>query len=128
MGDISRCRSLFKQAVSRQLDWPEAVFQAWIAFERECGDLTSTYAALERIEVRSRQLALRTYSAAQEQPQHALRAPRSSAVRDVGMDGKGDDAKQAGKKRKKGATESAPRKKAKQGSDDIVVEAKAAQG
>lgn len=63
MGELNKCRSLFKQAVSRNLDWPEVVFEAWIAFERENGDLLTTYTALERVEGRRKQLAVQLQKA-----------------------------------------------------------------
>ncbi|KAI9024089.1 hypothetical protein DFJ74DRAFT_667240 [Hyaloraphidium curvatum] len=112
-GDYEKCRTLFKQAVNRNLDWPEALFDAWLSFEREHGDIHATYAAMERIGVRRRQLA-----AKMEKTMAAFETANETEM--GGMQEVESD--NASKKRKKAASGSLPPKKkakATEGPDDL---------
>ncbi|KAL0096647.1 hypothetical protein J3Q64DRAFT_1708654 [Phycomyces blakesleeanus] len=48
-GNEHRCASLFKQALSKNLDYPERIMDAWMTFEHEEGTVDSMEDALIRI-------------------------------------------------------------------------------
>lgn len=110
LGETAKCRSLFKQAINRNLDWPEAIFEAWLSFERESGDLSSLYTAMERVEAKRRQASAK-FQAAVEQQAVMDAQPLHN---DMDFEAEGtDQSEQASKKRKKGSNGVVARKKAK---------------
>ncbi|KAI8818501.1 uncharacterized protein EV422DRAFT_537284 [Fimicolochytrium jonesii] len=58
-GTAKQARALFKSAAARNLDWPERVFDAWLAFEREEGDVEAYYQAAAAIKKQGRILQKR---------------------------------------------------------------------
>ncbi|EIW67704.1 hypothetical protein TREMEDRAFT_69686 [Tremella mesenterica DSM 1558] len=67
-GNIEEARNLFTTALQRSdLDWPEAVYEAFIQFENVHGDLDTVLDANKRIAKAQEKLAKRREKAAQEQ-------------------------------------------------------------
>ncbi|RXK40070.1 hypothetical protein M231_02710 [Tremella mesenterica] len=67
-GNIEEARNLFTTALQRSdLDWPEAVYDAFIQFENVHGDLDTVLDANKRIAKAQEKLAKRREKAAQEQ-------------------------------------------------------------
>ncbi|KAJ3150870.1 Squamous cell carcinoma antigen recognized by T-cells 3 [Geranomyces variabilis] len=48
-GAPAHARAIFKKASMTETDWPERIFQAWLQFEREYGDVANYYSALATI-------------------------------------------------------------------------------
>lgn len=125
IGELNKVRTLFKQAVNRGLDYPDAIFEGWLAFEREQGDLASLYTALDRIEVRRRQIAVKIQKALQEQENGSVEAYYQAHGGYGGAEMAVDQAGagiQAGQKRKKGDGGVMSKKKGK--TEDGAVEVK----
>jgi hypothetical protein len=67
-GNIDTARSTFTDGIERtDLDWPEAVFEAFLRFETIHGDLNTLAEATNRIYVEEVKLAKRRQKATQEQ-------------------------------------------------------------
>ena len=49
-GQVDEARKVFKGLMSKYLDWPEAIFDAWIAFEQVHGSLEELEECLDRVE------------------------------------------------------------------------------
>eukprot|EP00842_Homolaphlyctis_polyrhiza_P003128 jgi/Hompol1/3816/HPOL_003362-RA len=56
-GDISKARSLFKQATLQRTDDPNRIHSEWISFERTFGDLESLYQAIDKIGIASKRIS-----------------------------------------------------------------------
>ena len=89
-GDHSSCVKAYRNAAARVKDSPEYLFDMWLQFEREEGQLADVEDAESRIEKRRAQLA--------EQQQHA--EARAAAEAEEKLQRK--QQKQAEKKRKRG--------------------------
>ncbi|TPX48551.1 hypothetical protein SeLEV6574_g01964 [Synchytrium endobioticum] len=48
-GTPTAVREVFKNAIAKQLDWPDRIIQAWLQYEREFGTVSSYYEAYFRI-------------------------------------------------------------------------------
>jgi len=96
-GDVKHCRKLFQKAVNSVSDWPESVFQAYISFEREEGDLDNYKQAVVRCEAQLKRVEERR---AQE------------AAKEVEL----TNAKKKGKK-----SEKSPRKGSQQSTDNQAI-------
>jgi hypothetical protein len=53
-GDAKRCDSIFKQAIGRKTDAPEALFEEWLAFHRRYDGVKEYYDALAKIKKHQR--------------------------------------------------------------------------
>lgn len=50
-GDVGQLRSLFGRALSSCKDWPQAIAEEWVMFERECGSLEDMMKCLQKTKV-----------------------------------------------------------------------------
>ena len=48
--DYDEARSVFKDIAMRNIDWPEAVWDAWLSFEQVYGSVEQMEEALDKIE------------------------------------------------------------------------------
>lgn len=48
-GKVEEARTVFKGMVSKYFDWPEAIFDAWIAFEHVHGSLENLEECLDKV-------------------------------------------------------------------------------
>jgi hypothetical protein len=49
-GDYEEARKAFTKAAKSQLDWPEMLWEAWLAFEHSHGSVEEIQAALDGVE------------------------------------------------------------------------------
>ncbi|KAJ3314939.1 tyrosyl-DNA phosphodiesterase 1 [Blyttiomyces sp. JEL0837] len=52
--DISKARTILKQGCFKRLDWPERVFESWLAFESDYGDSATYYEAFGKIKAQAK--------------------------------------------------------------------------
>ncbi|KAL5501649.1 PRP24 [Sanghuangporus vaninii] len=58
-GRYGDARAVFKELVNKRLDWPEAVFDAWIGFEHLYGTVQEIYECLDQVERAQNQVSIR---------------------------------------------------------------------
>ncbi|XP_034337393.2 squamous cell carcinoma antigen recognized by T-cells 3 isoform X2 [Magallana gigas] len=102
-GDNKHCRKLLNRALNVVTDWPEAIVEAMINFEREEGDLEQYDAAVTKCEVHMDAVNKERQEAEQEEKRQNRRIEKKQ---------KRFDAKQKGKKGpgQKNDTEKSPKK------------------
>ncbi|KZO99622.1 hypothetical protein CALVIDRAFT_534036 [Calocera viscosa TUFC12733] len=74
--DPERARRIYKEAAARnQLDWPEAIFDAWIDFEHRFGTVEEVEAAVIRVKQLSEKLAVKRQQEAAAYQLQTAQAP-----------------------------------------------------
>ncbi|KAL5519977.1 hypothetical protein ACEPAG_1637 [Sanghuangporus baumii] len=58
-GRYGDARAVFKEIVNKRLDWPEAIFDAWIGFEHLYGTVREIYECLDQVEQAQNQVSTR---------------------------------------------------------------------
>ena len=58
-GRTDEARNAFKDIVTKNLDWPEAIFEAWISFEHLYGSVEEIEECLDKVERAQNQLNAR---------------------------------------------------------------------
>ncbi|KAL5482584.1 PRP24 [Sanghuangporus weigelae] len=58
-GRYGDARAVFKEIVNKRLDWPEAIFDAWIGFEHLYGTVQEIYECLDQVERAQNQVSTR---------------------------------------------------------------------
>jgi hypothetical protein len=83
-GDLAQTRQLFERAIQRSdLDWPEAVYEAYIQFETVHGDLGSLLQATTHIEKEQEKVTRRREKVAQQQMEQYHMAAAEPAATEV---------------------------------------------
>lgn len=59
VGLFDDARKVFRDIASKNLDWPEAIWEAWIAFEHVYGTVEELEDSMDRIEKAQKQVAAR---------------------------------------------------------------------
>lgn len=52
-------RTVFSDLVYKNLDWPEAIWESWIAFEHQYGSVEELEACLDKVEKAQAQINMR---------------------------------------------------------------------
>ncbi|KAH8114308.1 hypothetical protein DFH11DRAFT_1593741 [Phellopilus nigrolimitatus] len=73
-GKYDEARDVYKDVVSKNLDWPEAIFDAWVAFEHLYGSLEDLQGCLDRVEQVQTQVNLRRAKEAEKAVYQASQA------------------------------------------------------
>lgn len=86
--DVETARSTYHNAIKRSdLDWPEAVYEAFVMFENVYGTLETTIDARKRVEKEQQRVNRRRQKEAEKQaaaqPYVAAEVPQSAAAIDV---------------------------------------------
>lgn len=99
---------MFSDLVYKNLDWPEAIWEGWIAFEHKCGSVEELEACLDKVERARGQVGMRRAKEAEKaayQQQAAVAAALPEPVTGEAMD---VDAPVGGTKRKADAEDETP--------------------
>ncbi|KAK9767498.1 Splicing factor, variant 2 [Basidiobolus ranarum] len=70
---VSKVQSIFKQAHLKQMDWPERIFEAWLAYEHEMGSVENFELAYTRISQQRKILQLKQEQAIQYEAEATIR-------------------------------------------------------
>ncbi|TDL22101.1 hypothetical protein BD410DRAFT_788782 [Rickenella mellea] len=118
-GEYDIARGVFKDIHTKNLDWPEAIFEAWISFENLHGSVEEIEECLDKVERaqglvntrRAKEAEKAAYQAAQIAPESlAISAPveqRENQETTDGMDVDVPESSEDSKKRKAGDSENA---------------------
>lgn len=63
---LHEARTVFSDLVYKNLDWPEAIWEGWIAFEHQHGSVEELEACLDKVERAQTQVNMRRAKASKE--------------------------------------------------------------